>query len=184
LIFIDSDDVFSNSRSIESLYNALVTNDADIAMSGFLEEVEDGFRYQSPLYVWMHGKMYCREFLSNRKIHFNDTRANEDCGFNHLCHICGAKYAEMDSTTYIWRNNKESITRTNSREFTVRYMKKFAYNMMWAIEEAMKREHSAQRLSETIFGTIVSISSSSIGANSISSKKSSILRPGFFSSLT
>ena len=35
--------------------------------------------------VWMHGKMYRRSFFSKYNIRFNDSRANEDVGFNTQC---------------------------------------------------------------------------------------------------
>jgi len=103
----------------------------------------------------MHGKMYKRSFLLNNNIRFNDTYTNEDCGFNHLCYICGANYIELPKTTYIWRNNENSITRTNTIESKIKYLKLFVHNMIWAIEESLKRNYNEHRLSEIIYGTIV-----------------------------
>lgn len=155
IIFIDSDDVFADSLSIETLYNELSNSNNDIIVSTFLEELENTFIPKQTQYVWMHGKMYQRSYLIKNNIRFNDTYTNEDCGFNQLCYMCGANYLELNRTTYIWRNNYESITRTRTEESKIKYLKMFVYNMIWAIEESLKRNYNENRVSEIIYGTIV-----------------------------
>lgn len=155
IIFIDSDDVFADSLSIETLYNELSNSNNDIIVSTFLEELENTFIPKQTQYVWMHGKMYKRSYLIKNNIRFNDTYTNEDCGFNQLCYMCGANYLELNRTTYIWRNNYESITRTRTEESKIKYLKMFVYNMIWAIEESLKRNYNENRVSEIIYGTIV-----------------------------
>ena len=155
IIFIDSDDVFADSLSIETLYNELSNSNNDIIVSTFLEELENTFIPKQTQYVWMHGKMYKRSYIIKNNIRFNDTYTNEDCGFNQLCYMCGANYLELNRTTYIWRNNYESITRTRTEESKIKYLKMFVYNMIWAIEESLKRNYNENRVSEIIYGTIV-----------------------------
>lgn len=155
LIFIDSDDVFTDSLAIETLYNELSNSNNDIIVSTFLEELENTFIPKQTQYVWMHGKMYKRSYLTKNNIRFNNTYTNEDCGFNQLCYMCGANYLELNRTTYIWRNNIESITRTRTEESKIKYLKMFVYNMIWAIEESLKRNYNEYRISEIIYGTIV-----------------------------
>ncbi len=155
LVFIDSDDVFTDTLAISSSFNELSNSNLDIAVSIFLEEVGNNFVTHNAQYVWMHGKMYKRSYLKKNNIRFNDTYTNEDCGFNQLCYMCGANYLELPRTTYIWRNNQESITRTHTQESIIKYLKMFVYNMIWAIEETLKRNYNEQRLSEIIYGTIV-----------------------------
>lgn len=155
IIFIDSDDVFADALSIETLYNELSNSNNDIIVSTFLEELENTFIPKQTQYVWMHGKMYKRSYIIKNNIRFNDTYTNEDCGFNQLCYMCGANYLELNRTTYIWRNNYESITRTRTEESKIKYLKMFVYNMIWAIEESLKRNYNENRVSEIIYGTIV-----------------------------
>ena len=155
LIFIDSDDVFADTNAINSIYQTLLHSNADIAVSTFLEELENIFIPNTIQYVWMHGKMYRRSYLNNNNIRFNETYVNEDCGFNQLCYMCGANYIELSKTTYIWRNNNGSLTRTRTIEANTRYLKMFIHNMLWSIEEALKRDCNKERVSEIIYGTIV-----------------------------
>lgn len=155
IIFIDSDDVFTDSLAIETLYNELSNSNNDIIVSTFLEELENTFIPKHTQYVWMHGKMYKRSYLTKNNIRFNNTYTNEDCGFNQLCYMCGANYLELNRTTYIWRNNYESITRTRTEESKIKYLKMFVYNMIWAIEESLKRNYNENRVSEIIYATIV-----------------------------
>lgn len=156
LIFIDSDDVFTDIFAISRLYNAIVNENADISLGGFLEELDSGFSFQDCSYVWMHSKVYRRQFLDDNNIRFNSTRANEDCGFNHLCYLCGSNSYEVGGTSYIWRNNKNSITRINSGKTFQRKMKEFTYNMLWALEEAYKRNFNEDRFASIAYGILVS----------------------------
>lgn len=156
LIFIDSDDVFSDNFAIRRLYNAIVGSDADISISGFHEEKDDDFMYRDISYVWMHGKMYRRKFLIDNAIKFNDSRANEDCGFNYLCFLCDASYVEVTGSSYIWRNNINSITRVNNGETFKKNIKSFTYNMMWAFSESLKRHFNEMRFSNVVYGTLLS----------------------------
>ena len=155
IIFIDSDDVFADTNSISTLYETLSNSDEDIVVSKFLEELENTFIPKNIQYIWMHGKMYKRSFLKKNNIHFNNTYTNEDCGFNQLCYMTNANYIELDRITYIWRNNTESITRTQTLESRTKYLKLFVYNMIWSIEESLKRNYNEHRLSEIIYGTII-----------------------------
>ena len=85
IVFIDSDDVFANSYSIKRLYEEIKNNDYDEVISSFysqknnleLEEVVGDT-------TWLHGKIYDRDFINKNDVHFNETRANEDNGFNRL----------------------------------------------------------------------------------------------------
>lgn len=156
LIFIDSDDVFSDNFAISRLFNAIVETNSDIAVSGFYEEKKFGFIFYDVSYVWMHGKIYRREFFNKNKIYFNDSRANEDCGFNHLCYLCGASYVEVEGVSYIWRNNQQSITRLNNGETFRKNIKSFTYNMMWALSESRKRNFNKERFQDIAYGTFVS----------------------------
>lgn len=155
IIFIDSDDVFSDNFAISRLYNAINDSNTDIAVSGFYEEKDFGFVFCEISYVWMHGKMYRRQFLDKKNIKFNESRENEDCGFNHLCYISGASYVEVDGISYIWRNNVNSITRENSGETFRKKNNTFVFNMMWALSESLKTDFNKDRFADIAFGTLV-----------------------------
>lgn len=156
VVFIDSDDVFADPLAIEKLYDNILKADYDIAISGFTEETDDEFYPRPPTHIWLHGKIFSRKFIDKNNIVFNDTRANEDCGFNYLCFNCGANTVYFEDSTYIWKNNKKSITRKENKSYTLSSINGYVYNMVWSIEEAYKRNYSIERISETIYKTLVS----------------------------
>lgn len=156
ILFVDSDDVLSDNFAVSRLYNALINSEYDISASGFYEEKEFGFIFHGLSYVWMHAKLYRRSFLINNNICFNKTRCNEDCGFNHLCYLCGASYIEVPGVSYIWKNNLNSITHINQGETFRKNVKSYVDNMIWSLTEAKKRKYDNERFENIVYGTIVS----------------------------
>ena len=119
--FIDADDTYLSSMAL--YYQHLHFNDNIALVScDFLEEKEDhGLHLRERDMVWMHGKMYRRAFLDKYNIRFNDTRANEDVGFNTQCQ-CYANENEQiflaKDVTYLWQWRDNSIVRSNTQSYT------------------------------------------------------------------
>ena len=73
--------------------------------------------------VWLFGHMYRRSFLDQHNIRFTNTRANEDVGFNTMCHLIAMYEAgenggkAMSHPTYQWHFNQASITRRGKSEY-------------------------------------------------------------------
>ena len=71
--------------------------------------------------IWMFGKLYRREFINRYKIRFNETRANEDTGFNTmvklLCDNPMEQVRYINECVYYWHNKKDSITRINDAQY-------------------------------------------------------------------
>lgn len=116
--FLDADDMYYDVYSIARLYNGMINNPDCIVMSGdFVEQREDGeFHTHANDMVWCFSKLYRREFLEKHGIGFNNTRCNEDVGFNTKITL------EMDPTdiiraanvtTYLWSFNHQGITKVN-----------------------------------------------------------------------
>ena len=112
VIFLDSDDVFYDDKSIEILYKAI--EDADVVTSKIYEESEKQVFENDN--IGLHGKIYKREFLEKFNITFSDARLNEDSFFNALCELYGAHYNNISDFTYIWCDNPNSITRQHKEE--------------------------------------------------------------------
>lgn len=150
VVFIDADDTFYNAFAVEALYKHMQNGVYDIAVGVFAEEFErDGQKHiieHSKDGTWLHGKMYKRNFLEKHNIRFNDSRANEDSGFNALCNLCGNEenIIFLEDKVYIWHNNKASITR--STDYFFEGMEGFSYNMAYAVEMAAERGVSADKL--------------------------------------
>lgn len=119
-MFLDADDMLM-PRAIEILYREAKGNDADIVSSDFLAE-----RTAEPSVLmdvmtvpvtWCHGRIYKAKYLRDKNIRFLDgLRVNEDAYFNLIAHNCTTKKYKIKELTYLWRDNRESITRSGSKD--------------------------------------------------------------------
>ena len=112
IIFLDSDDIFYNEKSVEILHKAI--KNADVVTSQIYEETEEVIYANEN--IGLHGKIYRRAFLEQNEIKFTMARLNEDTYFNELCELNGARYNNIKELTYIWCDNSTSITRKNKKE--------------------------------------------------------------------
>ncbi|MCI9433730.1 MAG: glycosyltransferase family 2 protein [Bacilli bacterium] len=140
IMFIDADDTFYNCYSVELLYKKIKETKTDLVISNILYERDNKREKYEANFVYMHGKIYKRSYLINNNIKFNDTRANEDNGFNNLLLLLGIKYDVVEEITYIYRENASSITRKNNREYKFLGLEGYSYNLTWALNEAIKRD--------------------------------------------
>lgn len=139
IMFIDADDTFYNCYSVELLYKKIKDLKSDLIISDILYERDKKREKYEANFVYMHGKIYKRSYLIDNNIRFNNTRANEDNGFNNLLLLLGIKYDALDEITYIYRENINSITRKNNREYKFFGLHGYSYNLTWALNEAIKR---------------------------------------------
>lgn len=118
VMFADSDDMVY-PRAIEVLHREAKVNNADIVVSNI--EVEEKCAQSHILpsndnLTWLHGKIYKLEFLRKNNLQFWDgVRYKEDTTFNLKCRYLANKIIYLDETTYLWRNNEESIPRDKKR---------------------------------------------------------------------
>ena len=133
VIFIDADDYFYNPYAIIDMYRNIEVNNADLLVSNFIYQRDNEILVKKNNMVWLHGKMYKRSFLNKYNIFFNNTRANEDNGFNRLILFCKPKIAYINEITYVYSENINSITRKNNREYKLYGLEGYSYNMCWAM---------------------------------------------------
>ena len=129
-MFMDADDMLM-PRAVELLYREAKLHDADIASSDFIAEREatPGFLmdvFETPV-TWCHGRIYKAKYLRDNNIRFLDgLRLNEDAYFNLIAHNCTSNKIKIKEVTYLWRDNKNSLTRVqNNHEFFVRSWKDY-----------------------------------------------------------
>ena len=146
---IDADDTFSGAYALECLVKYLDNPGINMVSSVFVEVHEEDkeknigqvfLPHQNDI-VWMFGKMYKRAFIEANKIRFNETRANEDNGFNCKVRLCGLEdsIVYIDDITYYWHDNPNSITRINNCQYS--YDQSFVGyvdNMIDAIEHCKR----------------------------------------------
>jgi glycosyltransferase involved in cell wall biosynthesis len=141
---IDADDTFSNAFALETLYRSMKANPGYHTVVGsFIEQHENlQFVNHANDLVWMFGKLYTREFITKYKVRFNQTRANEDNGFNTIIRLISSdqeKIMFLPDVVYFWHHKEDSITRINNNQYS--YDQSFVGytdNMIYAVQEAKK----------------------------------------------
>lgn len=143
---IDADDTFAGAFSLAILLKNLEENPTcHLAAGSFAEEQENlqFYGHQDDM-IWMFGKLYRRSFVEKYDIRFNDTRANEDNGFNTLIRLLSddmERIIFVQDNVYFWHSKPDSITRINNCEYS--YNQSFpgyTDNMIYAVTEAKKRK--------------------------------------------
>ena len=137
-MFLDSDDMYT-PRAVEILSREISLHNADIASSDFIAEREatpgtlmDVF---SVPVTWCHGRIYRAQYLRDNDIRFlKGLRVNEDAYFNLIAHNCTKKKIKIKEVTYIWRDNKNSLTRsTNGEDFFKRTWTSYIISQVEAV---------------------------------------------------
>ncbi len=125
VMFVDSDDILY-PRAVEVLYRMVKKEDADFASGNIRVEIKGGGGRVldcSENLTWMHGKIYKVAYLKQNHIEFTKkARMNEDGGFNLVCYHLTEKKNAIDETVYLWRDNKNSLTRRETDFFSKYYL--------------------------------------------------------------
>lgn len=119
IVFLDSDDTFSNSYCLQFLRQNMENNKNCVLGISDFEEVKvennilKSIRYTNTL-LGIAGKIYRRDFLKEYNIHFHPTlKANEDSYFNRLIKLYAGneRILSIDSMTYYYNFNPKSLSR-------------------------------------------------------------------------
>ena len=113
IMFIDSDDLFYSSISVEKLFYK-IEEGYDLVFSIEYDQKRDSYLV---LNGNVHGKIYRREFISNNNIHFNNSRYHEDNYFNNLVLLNPSKKCFLEECTYFYTYNNNSITNDSYSDF-------------------------------------------------------------------
>lgn len=155
LIFMDADDMLM-PRAVEVLSQYMKVNNFDIMRSGFIREEKDKrdlfIPQDSSIITWFHGKIYRVKFLKEKNIRFlPGLRIDEDAYFNLIAWNSTENRGEIAEYTYIWRDNKNSLTRTqnNSEYFKDNYMN-YITSQVRALQRLME-------INENVKNDIISI---------------------------
>lgn len=130
--FLDSDDMFY-PRAVEVLYHNAKKNLADLVFTDFVVERE----HKDPIFLksnempcqWLHGKAYRTQYLRDIGLKFPMLSSDEDSYFNLVAHNSTKKKFYVGEQTYLWRDNKNSITRS---EEDGEFFKKDFKNYVWS----------------------------------------------------
>lgn len=116
VMFCDSDDTLYDNHALEGIINYLKNNDVDVLITNIAVEINNQIeiRKNKDVFPWMHGKIYRREFLLKNDLRFSDKVIHLDDSYFNNC-MLGVVNKDrikfLDITTYLWKNNLNSITR-------------------------------------------------------------------------
>lgn len=143
-MFMDADDIL-NPRAIEILSREAEANNADLIISDFIvdKKGDPGFLMDvdnTPC-TWCHGKIYRAEYLRKNNIRFiPELRLNEDSYFNLVATNCTNNKLKVHETTYIWRQNGDSLTRKNGEVgFFVKSWQQYIYSQVRGLNDVIDR---------------------------------------------
>lgn len=168
---MDADDTFAGALALEILREAIEEPVAGQVADGFQcasgtfiqvgENVRQLLPHQQDM-VWMFGKLYRRKFIERYKVRFNDTRANEDTGFNTivkmLCDNPGEQIRFLPETVYYWHYKPTSITRINDSQYA--YDQCFCGwvdNMIYAIEHVKRAKPFSGAPAQQTVATLINL---------------------------
>lgn len=123
ITFIDADDIYLDALFLEGVVDFLNKDlNCTNVNATFIEEMEDGkLQNHTNDQTWMFGKIYRVEFLRKNNIGFSHLRANEDLEFNLKIALKQSDteytYFLNDKVVYLWKFKKDSITRSNNRDY-------------------------------------------------------------------
>lgn len=157
IVFIDSDDVFASPIALQTLYSTIKEYRADVVISNFIEETKYEMIEHNGDTVWLHGKIYKRKFLEKNHIKFNNTRANEDNGFNQSILLRSPKVEYIDDITYYWCYNEQSITRINNHEYNFSGLEGYIENITLALEGAIQDNCKYKEISSLAWSVLATL---------------------------
>ena len=154
IIFLDADDILYSCFAIEKLYNFISKNNYNVVSSIFTEQTHDNkeiIHYEDT--NWLHGKIYRRRFLEENQIRFFNSRNYEDVAFNKLIYMLD-DIIYFKYYTYVWKYNKESITRKDNCAFNYTSTSEFINNIYKCIKEAENKKANKRKVAEIIFASL------------------------------
>ena len=118
VMFCDCDDCFSNVFALADILDVLPGADYDMMWTKVWAERADGRIYQiqdQKIMVFIHGKIYRREFLLAEGIRFDEELAfNEDSLFNAtiMTRVPNTRIGEISTyaPAYVWVSRENSVT--------------------------------------------------------------------------
>ena len=143
---IDADDTFYGATALEILREGISITPEIKCCSAVFAQLGDTLQqivaHPNDM-VWMFGKIYRRNFINQYKVRFNETRANEDTGFNSIVKLlCDNPIEQVRYITecvYYWHNKKDSITRINDNQYNYdQCLCGWTDNMIYAINHVRK----------------------------------------------
>ena len=143
IMFLDSDDMLM-PRAVEILYTQGKRGNYDIIRSSFIREEHDTddklIPHNIETITWFHGKIYKVAYLKEKNIRFlPGLRVDEDAYFNLIAWNSAPNRGEITEVTYLWRYNKDSITRViNTKDYFLNTYLDYITSQVYGLKALVK----------------------------------------------
>ena len=138
IMFCDGDDLFYRMNALWEILRVIKTQHPDIITSRFKTDMfESGnsqyecdyFKEYNLENVWIHGKVFKKEFLNKYNIKWNPKlKIYEDSYYVRLCFSYAPNKINIDETIWFWKYRTDSITRSDDNWATYTYTEKMDSN--------------------------------------------------------
>lgn len=147
IMFCDCDDSLSNVLVLSEIISGLATC-KDLYHFDFLEEhISNGknvYTQKGANTTWCFGKVYNVDFIRRNNIRFSEKlKYHEDTYFNHVFMFCLPTQENLNMVGYVWKNNVNSITRSNDHGYAVTSISEYIDSLDYCIEEFWSRGETA-----------------------------------------
>ncbi len=153
VMFMDSDDLLY-PRAVEVLHREAIGHNVDMLYSQIMRDEKGGTGGvidNDNNTTWLHGKIYRVDFLKDNNIRFLDSiKYNEDAYFNLVAAFLAKRRFHVQEVTYLWRDNKKSVTRTNSLLFKKEHNVEYLISQVEAILKILDSVKDAEGLIPTL----------------------------------
>lgn len=141
LLFLDSNDLLYESKSLEKLYNPILFNKYDAVIGSYIREGalrrDDCVFSSDKALNCLRGKIYSRKYIVDNNIHFNYSRYSEDNSFNGIVCCTSSNLKFIDDIVYVYKYSFYPIQTNNPKNLIndIGYL----HNMLWLAREIEKR---------------------------------------------
>ena len=137
IMFIDSDDVFYNNKSIENIYNSISSLDYDVSFGYMGEYNNDNYREFLVGFDVLHAKIYKREFIIKNNIRFPEIYNSEDLAFNNLVILSKPRMVKCNDYIYMYIRRDKSLT-TVDDYYSDKHIKYYTNSLLYVLDEAIR----------------------------------------------
>ena len=146
VMFCDFDDAFYTTYSLAKFFKEMKDGINMIVSKFYWEAVDPEGRirlreFEGTDCVFVHGKMFRRQWLVDNNLHFDDALTiHEDSYFVTLAELvcCEGEIAKIKDPTYLWQHNTRSVTKSYA-DFTLQTFDHWTKKTRHLINELARR---------------------------------------------
>ncbi len=155
IAFLDSDDMFFSTLTLEFLYKKAMETNCDMVFSYLYDQVGNEYGLLEYDYIDVQGKLYKRQFIKDHNVTFPPFYGEEDNSFNQQFYSYNPYIEKIDQITYVRCENKDSLTRSNNGEYTSKYASYFTNGYLYTIHAVIDNGGPKERIASLLYTTIV-----------------------------